>query len=275
MSKADKPNRSKGSSAPARKAAAPGTDLERDTRKGVQSVELAFSILRVMEAAERALAVKEIAGRLEMPPSKVHHYLVSLVRSGVLQQNSAGAYDLGPFALHLGLSALRRLDPIARSNAAAEALRDKTGEAVFVAVWGSHGPTIVRYFEGFQPVTVEVRAGLVLPVVSSATGRVFLAWGHESQLAPILGREQGVSKSEIKKIRAATRADGLGRVEGNLLPRIAALSVPVFDRDKRLALTVTALGWIGEFNVDLDGPVALALQKTARRLSSELGYVAR
>ena len=271
MSTADNSNRPDKPSAAGKRT----TENVQDTRKGVQSVELAFSILRVMEAAERALAVKEIAGRLDMPASKVHHYLVSLVRSGVLCQNSAGTYDLGPFALHLGLSALRRLDPIERGNAAAEALRDETGEAVFIAVWGSHGPTIVRYFEGFRPVTVEIRAGLVLPVLSSATGRVFLAWGHENQLTPVLEREQRAAKSTVKKIRATTKADGIGRVEGDLLPRIAALSAPVFDRDKRLALSLTSLGWIGKFDVSPDGPVAQALLEAARQLSSELGYAAR
>ncbi|MEM8812818.1 MAG: IclR family transcriptional regulator [Pseudomonadota bacterium] len=242
-----------------------------DTRKGVQSVDHAFSILRVIEAAERPLGVKEIADRAGMPPSKVHHYLVSLVRSGVLRQTGNGAYELGAFALHLGMAALRRLDPIARASDAAEALRDRTGEAVFIAVWGSVGPTIVRYFEGFRPVTVEVRAGLVLPVLTSATGRVFLTWGSPGQVEAVAGLEKKPSATAIDTIREETRTHGVGQVAGDLLPRIASLSAPVFDRDNRLALAMTALGWIDTFDRDPKGPFAEALRAACRELSEALG----
>lgn len=252
--------------------APPSENPARDTRKGVQSVDLAFAILAVMEAAERALAVKEIAERMAMPASKVHHYLVSLVRSGVLRQTPDGAYDLGPFALQLGLSSLRRLDPIERSNHAAQALRDATGEATFIAVWGSHGPTIVRYFEGFQPVTVEVRAGLVLPVATSATGRVFLAWGGEALVNPIVAREPDIAADRIDAVRIETRAMGLGRVDGDLLPRIASLSAPVFDRDGHLALAITVLGWSGDFDTDPEGAVARPLLQATAQLSRDLGF---
>lgn len=257
---------------PVPRPAPPAETAAKDTRKGVQSVDLAFAILTVMEAAERALAVKEIAERMAMPASKVHHYLVSLVRSGVLRQNPDGAYDLGPFALQLGLSSLRRLDPIERSNQAALALRDITGEATFIAVWGSHGPTIVRYFEGFQPVTVEVRAGLVLPVATSATGRVFLAWGGEALVDPVVTREPHVGSARIEAMRTETRSMGLGRVDGDLLPRIASLSAPVFDRDGHLALAITVLGWSGDFDADPAGAVAKPLLRATAQLSHDLGY---
>ena len=210
-----------------------------------------------------------------MPPSKVHHYLVSLVRSGVLRQNGNGSYDLGPFALHLGMSALRRLDVIAVASRAAESLRDRTGEAVFIAVWGSHGATIVRYFEGFKPVTVEVRAGLVLPVLTSATGRVFLAWGNAGQVESVARNERATPDHEIEALRARTRSDGLGRVDGDLLPRIASLSAPVFDRDDRLALALTSLGWVEDFDTDPAGETAMVLREAAASLSRELGNTTR
>jgi len=243
-----------------------------DSRKGVQSVDLAFAILQSMEEAHGPLALKALAERLGMAAPKVHHYLVSLVRSGVLRQTPEGTYDLGPFALQLGLSALRRLDPVERGTEQARALRDETGEAVFVAVWGSHGPTIIRYFEGFQTVTVEARAGLVLPLATSATGHVFLTWGHAALFQPVLEAEALPPDLSLDRIEKATRAAGLGRVEGALLPRIASLSAPVFDRDGRLTLALTCLGWIGDFDVSLEGKVAATLKRHASDLSSALGF---
>ena len=238
-------------------------------------MDLAFTILHSLEASDRPLALKELTERLGMSAPKVHHYLVSLVRSEVLRQTDDRRYDLGPFALHLGLSALRRLDPVERGIEAARALRDETGDAVFVAIWGSHGPTIIRYFEGGQLVSVEMRAGLVLPLVASATGRVFLTWGNAASIEPVLKKEPLALKVILDDVVEETLAQRLGRADGSMLPKIAALSAPVFDRDGRLALALTCLGWVGEFDLNVEGPVAAALKRHAATLSSALGFAAR
>jgi len=238
-----------------------------DTRKGVQSVENAFSLLQVFTRANGALAIKTIAELSGMPGSKVHHYLVSLVRMGVTD----GRYDLAAVALQMGLTALKRLEPVELAMAAARHLRDETGEATFVSVWGSYGPTIIRYFEGTQPVTVEVKAGNVLPLTSSATGRVYLAWGIEALIEPILTHER-IDQSTTQNIRRETLSTGFGRVDGELLPRIASLAAPVFDQDGRLTLVMTQLGWSGDFNNNVDGDVADALMRTTEQLSRDLGY---
>ena len=243
-------------------------ELQPGERKGVQSVERAFDILKIVEASARPVGVAEIAQALESSPSKVHHYLVSLVRCGALRQTGRGAYDLGTTSLGLGLSALSRLDTVDRTCEVAEALRDEIGEAVFVAVWGNRGPTIIRYFEGFKPLTVEARAGLVLPILTSATGRVFLAWGNEKQVAPVVAEEDG---TDAETIKTSVLSADIGFVDGDLLPRIASLSAPVFAYNSDLSLAVTVLGWSGEFDHAPDGAVAGTLRDACQTLSREFG----
>ncbi|MEP5762022.1 MAG: IclR family transcriptional regulator [Litoreibacter sp.] len=238
-----------------------------DDRKGVQSVDRAFEILRAFEQSELPHGVKDIATTTGMTPSQVHHYLVSLTRSGAIAQRPDGQYELGVFTLQLGLSALKRLEPVERAVQAARAFRDATGEATFIALWGSHGATIIRYFEGFQPVTVEIRAGLTMPLVGSATGHVFLTWMSEQATGDFI--PQGVNTDDIK---AVTRAAGLGHVHGTLLPRISSLSAPVFDRDGRLAFSMTTLGWIDVFDDNLGGALANQLKDASKTLSRALGH---
>lgn len=241
-----------------------------DTRKGVQSVEHAFSLLQIFTQAKAPLAVKDLADISGMPASKVHHYLVSLGRAGAVRQAHDGCYELGSFAMHLGLAALRRLEPIEIAVTAARKLRQQTGETTFIAVWGSFGPTIIRYFEGVHVVTVEVRTGNVLPLTTSATGKVFLTWGTDSLLKPVLTAEKA-DKNTIERICTETSTTGLGKVAGDLLPRITSLAAPVFDQDGRLALTITQLGWTGEFDDSINGKIATALKQAAENLSFDLG----
>lgn len=248
---------------------APHASASTDDRKGVQSVDRAFDVLRAFEQSELPLGVKDIAAATGMTPSQVHHYLVSLTRSGAIAQRPEGRYELGVFALQLGLSALKRLEPVERAVQAARAFRDSTGQATFIALWGSHGATIIRYFEGFQPVTVEIRAGLTLPLVGSATGHVFLTWLSEQATWDFI--PEG-SKADTDEIKMATRTAGLGHVHGALLPRISSLSAPVFDRDGRLAFSMTTLGWIDAFDDNMDGPIATQLRDASKTLSTALGH---
>lgn len=240
-----------------------------DNRKGVQSVDRAFEILKAFEQSERPLGVKDIARITGMAPSQVHHYLVSLTRVESIRQRPEGTYELGTFTLQLGLSALRRLEPVECAVQAARAFRDAHGGATFIALWGSHGATIIRYFEGFQPLTVEIRAGLTMPLLNSATGHVFLTWLNESVTSALIPQHDDL---DLERIRAETHAAGLGHVHGALLPRISALSAPVFDADGHLAFSITTLGWIESFDDSLEGPLANKLREASLALSSTLGH---
>lgn len=251
-----------------------------DGRKGIQSVDIAFSIVRVLEGAGKPLSLREIARLAGQQPSKVHHYLVSLVRNRIAVQNSAGDYDLGAYALQLGLSALSRVDAIERSVEQIVAFRDETGESAFVAVWGNRGPTIIRYVNGARPITVEVRAGLVLPVLSSATGHVFLTWLPDSVWAPVVQWEMEtaeklpspVTPKSVAAIRDRTLRRGLASIDGDLLPRIAAVSAPVFGHDGSLVCALTSLGWRGELDTSADSETARKLLAASQALSKAIGF---
>lgn len=240
-----------------------------DNRKGVQSVDRAFDILKAFEQSERPLGVKDIAQMTGMASSQVHHYLVSLTRVESIRQRPEGTYELGAFTLQLGLSALRRLEPVECAVQAARTFRDTHGHATFVSLWGSHGATIIRYFEGFQPLTVEIRAGLTMPLINSATGHVFLTWLGDGITSTLIPDHNDI---DTETIRSSTLAAGLGHVHGALLPRISALSVPVFDADGHLAFSITTLGWIETFDDGLDGMLANSLREAGANLSATLGH---
>ena len=58
-----------------------GKDLE--DQHGVQSLEIGISILKAISAGHRSMMLRDIAASAEMPASKVHRYMVSLMRTPV------------------------------------------------------------------------------------------------------------------------------------------------------------------------------------------------
>jgi len=86
---------------------------EKEGKHGVQSLEIGMQILQAILSWHRNMMLKEIAAVVGMPASKIHRYLVSMVCTGLVEQEMSGSrYNLGPFALNVGLVAMDRLDRV-------------------------------------------------------------------------------------------------------------------------------------------------------------------
>ena len=86
---------------------------ELEGKHGVQSLEVGMGILKAMVGGKRSMMLKDIAASAKMPPSKAHRYLVSLIRVGLVEQDPlTSRYNIGPFALKIGLVAIDRLDRV-------------------------------------------------------------------------------------------------------------------------------------------------------------------
>lgn len=234
-------------------------------------------LLQALADAPAALSLKDVASAAAMPASKAHRYLVSFGRGGlVIQDDATGRYDLGPLALTIGLAALGRINAAKVGAWAAGALRDRIGETSLIAVWGDRGPVIVGWEESSKPVTVNVRVGSVMPLLTSATGRVFLAHlaadRTSSFVAAELRRgERRGTRLDAGRLRAEVLRHGLGRVDGDMLPGVSALAAPVLDHAGKLAFVLTALGPQGVFGSQWDGPTAVALKAVAAAAARRLG----
>ncbi len=253
-------------------------------RQGIQSIEVGFRLLNVLAATNRPMMLRDIAKGASMPAAKAHRYMVSFLRVGIVEQDPAsGRYDLGAYALELGLSGLGRLDPVKFSGPILESLCEEIHETVALAVWGSHGATIVRIVDAGGPVTITLRPGTVLPLSNSATGRAFAAFSRTPFLKTLLDKELGESanttgvaittlRRQLEKSLTEIRERGIARATGSLTPGINGFSAPVFDHTGSMIAAITSLGSTGEFNTEWDSPVAKSMTEAAKQLSSRLGY---
>jgi DNA-binding IclR family transcriptional regulator len=245
-------------------------------RLGINSLEVGLRLAKVLSRHGVPMALKDLAARAEMPPAKAHRYLVSLIRAGLAEQDrESGHYRLGPLALELGLSALRSVDVLKFGGEVIAELRAETDETVLLAVWGNKGPVVARWEESTRPVATNVRAGWVMPLANSATGRCFAAYLPAGITAPML-KAEFARMPEARDGYAARleeiRARGLSRVQGDLLRGVASVAAPVFGHAGGIVAVIAALGPQGGFDVAWDGPIAAAVKRAARELSSRLGH---
>jgi len=247
-----------------------------DRQGGVNSLEIGLRLAGVLAETGLPEALKDLAARAGMPPAKAHRYLVSLIRAGLAEQEAeSGRYRLGPLALEFGLGALRGLDVLKFGGEAVAQLRAATDETAMLAMWGNKGPVVVRWEESSRPVATNVRAGWVMPLTNSATGRLFVAYLPRSLTAALLKEELARVPGEGKGFQALLEkvlARGLSRVEGDLQRGVSGIAAPVFGLGGTLAAALTVLGIQGTIDVSWNGPVAKGIKETAARLSRRLGH---
>jgi DNA-binding IclR family transcriptional regulator len=224
--------------------------------------------------------LKALAAAARMPPAKAHRYLVSLSRAGLVEQNSAtGLYDLGPFAVELGLSALGRLSPVATAEPFLEELRQTTGQTVALAVWGSQGPVIVRWLGVESPVAATLRVGSLMPLTRSATGLVFASFLPERVTGNLIKSELAENRRAGLKPRsreelsaAASEVSSRGyALTSDFIPGISGLAAPVFDHNRALVLALITLGYTAPFMADR-ARIQSAVERVSRSLSNRLGW---
>lgn len=251
-------------------------------KHGVQSFEIGMRVLHVLLEGERAMMLKDLAAGAGMPASKVHRYMVSLVRTGLVEQDpSTLLYSLGPFALKIGLVAADRLDGIEVGLAAIAQLRDAIDEATALATWTSNGPVVVRWERSSRPVALSVVTGTALDMISTASGRVFGAWLAPQWWRPLidvrlkagsLPRPLG-RRGAIDELFETTRCQGLAVVDaGHLSAGVAAIGAPVFDRRGEIAFAMSVVGIHGMLDTGIGGRPARALKAAAQALSERLGH---
>lgn len=251
-------------------------------KHGVQSMEVGMGLLRVMVNGQRAMALKDIAAAADMPAPKAHRYLVSLIRAGLVEQDPmTSRYDLGPFAMNIGLVAIDRMDRVRLGLQAIAELRDQINETTALAVWGDNGPVIVRWERPRRPITVNVVTGTTLDPLTSASGRVFSAWLPDAVVSSLIRRRMREgqlpadlqSPEGVQTMLEKVRQDGFASVSDyHLVPGVEALAAPVFNFRQEISLALLVVGVKGLFDMSAQGQVVRQLKQAAQELSTRLGF---
>ena len=255
-----------------------------ERRQRVQSVEMGMTVLKALGRMGGVATLSAISAEVDEMPPKVHRYLASLVQEGlVAQEEGSQRYRLGPEVIHLGLSAMKLLDPVRVSQPVLAQLCEQLGLTAILVVMGNMGPTVVRWEEPLLPVTVNVRVGSVMPMLWSASGRVFLAYSADEHVRQIaqseLDRAIPIQRAlldrtrPIEHLNEVTRAHGCSVAVDTLIKGMAGISAPIFDFSGRICGAIAVMGTEGTIEPAVDGSVVTAVKVAADQISQVLGYI--
>jgi DNA-binding IclR family transcriptional regulator len=242
----------------------------------VGAVQRAFSVLDALAEADTELGTNEIARRTGINASSVSRLLATLVAGGLVEHvPDSGRYRLGLRLLQLGNVVLARLDlrQIARPHL--QALVESTRETATLSAPGELDAVTVDFVQ--SPSSVQGVARLGRPSVghATATGKVLLAFGHQTlptgQLKAYTGStitQRAALGAELDAVRKRGYAYNFGEREDDL----HAIAAPVFGSRAELAAIIGVQGPASRFSREaMEAAVQPLLEHTAE-LSSELGW---
>jgi DNA-binding IclR family transcriptional regulator len=218
---------------------------EKKPRRGIQSVEIAFRILSVMQTSQQAMALKDIAPLAGLTTSAANNYLVSLVRIGLAAADERpGHYRLGPAALTLGVSAIQQIDGFEIVRREVTNLRDATRRSAAVTTWTDDGPLSLFKQDGDQRGAFEFRTGLI-PMLGSAAGKIYAARLPPNLTSHLI--EQEWSAVFRGKPDAARFRDDAVRE----LKRKGYTTIATSDFDGYVSIAAPVLDWNGDIRFTL------------------------
>ena len=250
---------------------------------GVQSVEIAARLLKTLAQLGGPQTLKDFSAAAGLSPAKAHRYLVSLIRESLIEQSAIdGRYDFGGAAREIGRAAINRLDIMRIGAPLLVDLRNVLQQTVFLGVWGNEGPTVLYWLDVPRPVSVIIRPGSILPLLTSALGLVCAAYLPPDLTKRRIAKEiaehkrSGLDfavKSEAEAARklADVRARGFSLVRGDLIRGIDAMAVPVLDFKKDLVAVLAAVGPSKSIDVSSNGKSIRELKLAAKEFVSLIG----
>ena len=255
---------------------------DKTTRQGIDAVEVTGAILQALLRCPRPARLKDLEIATGIPSAKIHRYLVSMIRCGLVRRHeSHGRYDFGLLAHQVGQVMARDNDLIAQIEARLAQFSQQVGEVIGVAQWVGNGLVFVNWFESSPEFSIRLKPGMQLGITTSATGKLlaaYLARGETEQLVlGELAERQVPSAAQIERVYrdyAEIQARGIANSLGARRSGLNALSVPVFDRDGRVVVAVTALGMAPRFDADMAGPLARRMLSLSAELSAQMGWAA-
>ena len=248
-----------------------------------KSAARAVDILEYLASAERGgrpAGISEISRDLDIPKSSVFDCVYTLLEKGFLQYagEDQKTFSLGMKTAQLGFSAMRQFDTARIAAEELTALREKTGQTVFLCAERGGSLIVISKTREVGPVRFAVMVGSELAFHLTAPGKAMLAAMPDEEWKRLVGTgcypthtanslgNAFLLERELKKIRQQGYA--VENYEDN--NSTFAVAAPVYDYND----TVTAAVSVSLFRADAelaDVPaLADAVMKSALRISAQM-----
>lgn len=248
-------------------------------RVGAPAVARALLVLELL--AERGSSnLTEVATRLGLAKSSVHHILAALADAGWIERDGESMrVSLGLRAWEVGMAYDTAQTLSQRAKPYMDAVRDGTGETVRLAVRSGSDNVCMAKSPGVHRLVFDQRVGARLPCHSSGLGKALLTGLTDAQIAelydgPDLEVFTETTISDVPSLQSAVaqaRDRGWAEDNGEYILGIRCVAVPVGNRSGDVVAALSVSGTTSQLDDEQAARCRDLLIEAARDLSARLG----
>ncbi len=239
------------------------------------SIVKGFEILSLFTEQRQQIDSALVAENLQMNNATAHRLLMTLEQVGALRSIRRGTFALGPKIGRLGWLAEEANSIAAVVTPKLEALSGHLNESVMACRLSRYGPTCIAVANSRRAISVHIKVGTLLPLNRSAQGKLWLAQMSEPERVKRLSaltisdREAVVPNQmddELHLIQRQGYAVNLGENE----PDIAAISMPLKNKEGQMELSISVFGMLSRFDPEFVHQAKQQLEATIQQLQDKI-----
>ncbi|QIF93081.1 helix-turn-helix domain-containing protein [Proteus vulgaris] len=225
--------------------------------QGVNSVDIAITILEFIASNGGIARSSDIAKACSLSKSRLHKYLVSLCRSEMLYQESGGSqYCLGSKILLLAQATPKPQSMVDEINQLLCEFRDEHNMSTGLVIAQGNQLFLTRYNRSFKHVDIDFLPDTPVPYKISAAGSIFAVFSN-------LEIDAGLSEKQKNTIRQQGFAIRHEPAEG--IPSAQSISCPVFNKKGEMVAAVLTMGFIeSERQIELGNTLKAKMTRFSR-----------
>jgi len=214
----------------------------------VQAVERIFSVLQLLDDAERPMGLIEMQRQLGYPESSMAAMLSALTTAGYLRhERSTRTYAPTIRLAHLAGWVTSRAAPIPAIDQAMAEIRERTGETVGLGYRNDIRIQYLRFVDGRHPPTHGVKQGTTRLLCRSGLGWALMSFLSRRAIESIVRRtnrsvaaEDMIDTESIIQVVEQCRRVGYVFAQHTVRVGYGVIAAPLFSQQEQYAVGVHA-----------------------------------
>jgi DNA-binding IclR family transcriptional regulator len=246
----------------------------------IRVITRAVQILDCFVGARGTLGVTEISRQTKLSKSTVHHFLTTLVETGLLAFDvTSRRYRLGPKLAQLGNAFIQSTDLRDLAMGALTELRDLTDETATLHVRVGENRITMEQVVSTQGIRRVLDLGVSRPVSLGAVGMVLMGDTADQEILSLVKRNRlrqltpktVTDPQEILRLVHKARIDGYCMLGEQTEEGVGVIALPIHDHLGAVPAAVVVSGPIQRWNPKVMAPYLKRMKLIVDGVSHQLG----
>jgi DNA-binding IclR family transcriptional regulator len=246
----------------------------------IRVIERAVKILDCFVGARGTLGVTELSKQTRLSKSTVHHFVTTLVETGLLASDGASRrYRLGPKLAQLGNAFIQSTDLRDLAVRALTELRDLTDETASLHMKIGDQRVTMDQVVSTQGIRRVLNLGIARPIYLGAVGMVLMGGMPDQEILALVKRDRPkkltsstvTDPQEILKLVHKARTDGYCILNEQTDDGVGVIAFPIHDHLGAVPAGIVVSGPIQRWNSKTILPYLKRMEAIADSVSVMLG----